>query len=188
MVAPALGPDEKPFLPAVPAPLTKALTLHARGEWRLVKEQEGVTFRDSPSPYCNKRACHFEILIDGATALDVQRVLFDDPDGANPNANAYTFDRLLTKRVVVRRDADGGVLWRTLYKSPLWGIQARDFCLRMYTGFLSPEQQAQIGQVATGVGGGGGGGGAGGCSAPTSRARPFPSTAATRARRCTRTP
>ena len=105
---------------SLPATLKKNIKMFKEAEWKDVTEKKDVLFRDATSPFCGKKATYYQTFIPRATIEDVAAVIDDDPKGDNPKANAYTYDRLLTKRILVDEEDEGGfhyIVWRTLYKS-----------------------------------------------------------------------
>lgn len=113
--------------------ITKPIELYRSSQWKYRLTKEGVVFEEMPSPFCNKKATRFTLTIPKATAQSVAALVCDDPDGTNKNSRAYRFDRLLSGKRIVRRNDDGSVIVQTFYKSPVFGVAARDMVTHLNT-------------------------------------------------------
>ena len=129
---------------AIPEEIVINASFNNTPGWTLSTVKDNVRFEKMKSPFCNKDACRFTINVPKSSPAALAAILSDDPEFTNPKAYAFQFDRLLEKRRIVERLEPGRVVCQNFFKSPVWGIGARDMVPIIATRYLTLAQQKHL--------------------------------------------
>ena len=117
----------------VPDTVVKYLKLLQSSDWSLVKEKNGVRFSQKEVSFSPIKACYLTLNVPGVNC-DVVRRLFTNVD------TGKLYDRLMDSKRVVRQIDDNTAILHTKYKSPVWGIAARDMVTYATTEYFMPRE------------------------------------------------
>jgi hypothetical protein len=129
--------------------ITIPLKMHHSTNWAFKSKTDGVLFEEMESPFCNKKACRFTLNVPNSTCAALEKMLCDDPECNSKTSYAYKFDTLLSSKKLIRRINETDIVLQNMYKSPFFGIAARDMVTRFNNGVFitNREDQEALGVV-----------------------------------------